>query len=219
MHPLNGVGLYRYLSEVIWYLTMKTIGLRMTCSVLLILSMAGCKWGPDLKRDNPGASSGLEQVYGDLTRARTATEFYVRNARRQAKSGTPEAIEAERLYEEARGSVNAWLVDLQTMVRNGTPITEDVINSRRKTASEAVVAFNSYADQLIHPTGQENEAGAKDAKFLPMLTLDGVIGLGRVLWDEINKRRQANREARERWVQAEVARLEKSQWPTYSEVK
>lgn len=216
---LHGVGLWRYLAEVTWFLIMKTFGLRVACSVVLMLGLAGCAGGPDPKPANPSTSGSLEQVYGDLTRARTATEFYVRNARRQTKPGTSEAIEAERLYEEARGSVNAWLVDLQTMVRNGTPITEELMNSRRKTASEAVVAFNSYADQLIHPTGKENEAGAKDAKFLPMLTLDGVIGLGRVLWDETNKRRQANREARERWVQAEVARLEKSQWQAYGEVK
>jgi hypothetical protein len=128
-------------------------------------------------------------------------------------------VESERLYEEARGSVNAWLVDLQSMLRNGTPITDQLIESRRKSASESVVAFNTYADQLIHSTGNENEAGAKDAKFLPMLTLDGVIGLGRVLWDETNKRRQANREARDRWVAGEVARLEKSQWQAFGEIK
>lgn len=181
--------------------------------------LAGCSTAPTPPPVPAGTVSTLEQVYGDLLRARTATEFYVRNVRRQAPAGSSQLIEAERLYEEARGSVNAWLVDLQSMVRNGTPITEQLVDARRKTASEAVVAFNTYADQVLRPTGAASEPGAKDAKFLPALTLDGVIGLGRALWDETNKRRQANREAYDRWAQGEVQRLEKSQWQSFGEVK
>ncbi|KAB2675435.1 MAG: hypothetical protein DVB31_00580 [Verrucomicrobia bacterium] len=157
----------------------------------------------------------LQSLHGDMLQARTATEFYVRNLRKQVPAGSAELVEAERLYEEARGGVNGWLANIQSMVRSGIPLSEDGIAPRRKAASDAVVEFNTYADRVLRErTGQD----AKDAKFLAVSVGD-LFTLGRNIADEVNKRRQARLEAYERWAQAESAKLDQDRWLGFAEVK
>ncbi len=154
----------------------------------------------------------LQSLHGDMLQARTATEFYVRNLRKQVPAGSAELVEAERLYEEARGGVNGWLANIQSMVRSGIPLSEDGIAPRRKAASDAVVEFNTYADRVLR------ERTGQDAKFLAV-SIGDLFTLGRNIADEVNKRRQARLEAYERWAQAESAKLDQDRWLGFADVK
>ncbi len=159
----------------------------------------------------------LQTLHGDMLQARTATEYYVRNVRKQIPAGSPDVVESERLYEEARGGVNGWLANVQSMVRSGVPLSEDVIAPRRKAASDAVVEFNTHADRILK---EHAGAGAtKDAKLFPVIGVADIFALGHGIADEVGKRRQAQRDAYERWAQAESARLDQDRWAAFSEVK
>jgi hypothetical protein len=194
--------------------------IRKLATALVVLSLAllgfGCANNQSAATANAATTAALSKLVSELKEARITTELYARNVRRRLakEPDSPQMFEAERLYESARGSVNALLNDVQGMVRSGGAITGAEFETRRQTASAAVVDFNTLANNLLSPAG-----AAGDAKFIGALTLDGIAGLGTKLWDEIVKRRNASREAQERWTNAECDRLKAAEWATFAEIK
>ena len=203
------------------YIAMKIQNLLRLLSTALLLGWIGLGCASSGGSSRPASAANtaaLSKLVSELKEARITTELYARNVRRRLASrpDSPEMFEAERLYESARGSVNALLNDVQGMVRSGGMISSAEFETRRESASNAVVDFNTYANNLLNPPGSD---GAGQTKFIGALTLDGVAGLGTRLWDEIIKRRNANREAHERWMNAECDRLKAAEWGSFGEIK
>lgn len=191
----------------------------MLLAVAVAAAAGGCSSTPKSQPEVTARNTAvLARLAGDLSQAATTTEFYAKNARKKLADANraDELLECERLYEEARGAVNALLHDIQGMVRSGGLIAESDLEARRQMASDAIVEFNSYAHEVLHPPGS-TQAG--DTKFLAALTLDGMVGVGKLLWEEVTKRKKAGREAHERWANAECDRLKAAEWASFTQIK
>jgi hypothetical protein len=173
---------------------------------------------PGLASLPPIATGPSATAHAGFQRVRARSEMLVKILRRHLPTGSGHLVEGERLYEDAREGVSAWVAAVRTAVESDQPGWESSLSALRETAGQQSQEFQTFVDALLRERLGAFEA-TQELRHLPPGTFREDLAADLLLIQESNRRRQADRSDHAKWVAGERARLELVRWPAFTKVK
>lgn len=168
-------------------------------------------------RNNPIQSTiSMPRLLSRLVQQRDEAGFYVRKVREKLPPTSGEAFEAEKLYEQARGSVNGSMTQLQLSLQEGKdPANDPEYSAICEESQHKIQAFTTLAERYTSPEEKAQE------KFFPLvpITADFLISLGKSLWGEVSSKRKLAEEQRVKRAKELSDRIETTKWAAFRDVK
>ena len=158
----------------------------------------------------------VTRYISSLVQQREEASFYVRKVREKLPPGSSEAFQGEKLYEQARGSVNGSMTQLQLSLQEGNdPASDPEYAAACEESQHKIQAFTTFADHYTSPEDKAQE------KFFPLIpiTADFLISLGKSLWGEASTKRKIQEEQRVKRAKDLSEKIETTKWVSFREIK